>query len=147
MEYNLDNYLLRDIAAPPASDADKLEQYESQRGKAASILVRCMGQVNNNNTAGINQSNTAVQAVLKQPCSTGAQTAVFNRWSDRHCPTKAPAGGSDRPVRSAPGTGHTGPAGTGCTGPAGTGQTNLSNQLALALVGQCPSNHWSNMAV
>jgi hypothetical protein len=48
MEYNLDNYLLRDIAAPPASDADKLEQYESQRGKAASILVRCMGQVNNN---------------------------------------------------------------------------------------------------
>ncbi|PLW53680.1 hypothetical protein PCANC_04321 [Puccinia coronata f. sp. avenae] len=48
MEYNLDNYLLRDIAAPPASETDKLEQYESRRGKAAGILVRCMGQINNN---------------------------------------------------------------------------------------------------
>ncbi|PLW15085.1 hypothetical protein PCASD_21522 [Puccinia coronata f. sp. avenae] len=41
----------------------------------------------------------------------GAQTAVFDQWSDRHCPTKAPAGGSDRHVRSVPGTGCTGPAG------------------------------------
>ncbi|PLW27663.1 hypothetical protein PCANC_24145 [Puccinia coronata f. sp. avenae] len=65
--------------------------------------------------------------------------AVFDRWSDRHCPTKAPAGGSDRPVQSVPGT--------GCTGPAGTGRTNLSDQLALASVGQCPSDHRSNTAV
>ncbi|PLW54430.1 hypothetical protein PCANC_04786 [Puccinia coronata f. sp. avenae] len=71
--------------------------------------------------------------------SSGARTAVFDRWSDRHCPTEAPAGGSDRPVRSVPGT--------GCTGPAGTGRTNLSNQLALASVGQCPSDHRSNTAV
>ncbi|PLW46271.1 hypothetical protein PCASD_03737 [Puccinia coronata f. sp. avenae] len=71
--------------------------------------------------------------------SSGARTAVFDRWSDRHCPTKAPAGGSDRPVQSVPGTGR--------TGPAGTGRTNLSDQLALALVGQCPSNQRSNTAV
>ncbi|PLW09926.1 hypothetical protein PCANC_23803 [Puccinia coronata f. sp. avenae] len=71
--------------------------------------------------------------------SSGAQTAVFDRWSDRHCPTEAPAGGSDRPVRSVPGT--------GCTGPARTGRTNLSDQLALASVGQCPSDHRSNTAV
>ncbi|PLW38596.1 hypothetical protein PCANC_16527 [Puccinia coronata f. sp. avenae] len=64
---------------------------------------------------------------------------VFDWWSDRHCPTEAPAGGSDRPVRSVPGTGR--------TGPAGTGQTNLSDQLALASVGQCPSDHRSNTAV
>ncbi|KNZ44066.1 uncharacterized protein VP01_9539g1 [Puccinia sorghi] len=44
MEYNLDNFLLRDIAPPPSSDADKLEVFESRRGKAAGILVRCMGQ-------------------------------------------------------------------------------------------------------
>ncbi|PLW30095.1 hypothetical protein PCANC_23925 [Puccinia coronata f. sp. avenae] len=43
------------------------------------------------------------------------------------------------PVRSVPGTSR--------TGPAGTGRTNLSNQLALALVGQCPSDHQSNTAV
>ncbi|PLW21194.1 hypothetical protein PCANC_05449 [Puccinia coronata f. sp. avenae] len=79
--------------------------------------------------------------------SSGARTAVFDRWSDRHCPTKAPAGGSDRPVQSVPGTGRTGPAGTGRTGPAGTGRANLSDQLALALVGQCPSNQRSNTAV
>ena len=48
MEYNLDNYLLRDIAAPPGSDTNKLELYESKRRKAAGILVRCMVQVNNN---------------------------------------------------------------------------------------------------
>ena len=48
MEYNLNNYLLREIAAPPASDANKLELYESKQGKAAGILVRCMGQFNNN---------------------------------------------------------------------------------------------------
>ncbi|PLW10922.1 hypothetical protein PCASD_26722 [Puccinia coronata f. sp. avenae] len=79
---------------------------------------------------------------MKDPCwesSSGARTAVFNRWSDRHCPTKAPAAGSDRPVRSVPGT--------GCTGPAGTGRTNLSDPLALASVGQCPSDHRSNTAV
>ncbi|PLW13510.1 hypothetical protein PCASD_23942 [Puccinia coronata f. sp. avenae] len=68
----------------------------------------------------------------------GARTAVFDRWSDRHCLTKAPAGGSDRPVRSVPGTGR--------TGPAGTGRTNLSDQLALASVGQCPFDHRSNTA-
>ncbi|PLW18303.1 hypothetical protein PCANC_16412 [Puccinia coronata f. sp. avenae] len=54
-------------------------------------------------TAGINRSNTAVRAVLEQPCSTG--------------------------------------------GPAGTGRTNLSDQLALASVGQCLSDHRSNTAV
>ncbi|PLW33643.1 hypothetical protein PCASD_14969 [Puccinia coronata f. sp. avenae] len=54
-------------------------------------------------TAGINRSNTAVRAVLEQPCSTG--------------------------------------------GPARTGRTNLSDQLALASVGQCPSDHRSNTAV
>ncbi|PLW26738.1 hypothetical protein PCANC_26387 [Puccinia coronata f. sp. avenae] len=64
---------------------------------------------------------------------------MFDWWSDRHCPTEAPAGRSDRPVQSVPGTGR--------TGPAGTGRTNLSNQLALALVGQCPSDHRSNTAV
>ncbi|PLW31699.1 hypothetical protein PCANC_24841 [Puccinia coronata f. sp. avenae] len=32
--------------------------------------------------------------------SSGARTAVFDRWSDRHYPTKAPAGGSDMPVQS-----------------------------------------------
>ncbi|PLW22853.1 hypothetical protein PCANC_28686 [Puccinia coronata f. sp. avenae] len=69
----------------------------------------------------------------------GARTAVFDRWSDRHCPTKAPAAVLDRPVRSVPGTGR--------TGPAGTGRTNLSDQLALASVGQCPSDHGSNTAV
>ena len=98
-------------------------------------------------TAGINRSNTAVQAVLKQPCLTGGWTgtvqqvvrqALLNRWLDRHCPTEAPAGGLDRPIQSVPGT--------GCTGPAGTGWTNLSNQLALASVGQCPSNHRLNSA-
>ncbi|PLW29815.1 hypothetical protein PCASD_25487 [Puccinia coronata f. sp. avenae] len=80
-------------------------------------------------------------AVLLNPASasSGARTAVFDRWSDRHCPTEAPAAGSDRPVQSVPGTGR--------TGPAGTGRTNLSDQLALALVGQCPSNHRSNTAV
>jgi hypothetical protein len=36
-------------------------------------------------------------------------TAGINR-SNRHCLTKAPAGGSDRPVQSAPVTGRTGPA-------------------------------------
>ncbi|PLW54752.1 hypothetical protein PCANC_03723 [Puccinia coronata f. sp. avenae] len=55
------------------------------------------------------------------PSSRGARTAVFERWLDRHCQTKAPAGGSDRPVQSVPGTGR--------TGPAGTSRTNLSNQL------------------
>ncbi|PLW31077.1 hypothetical protein PCASD_13524 [Puccinia coronata f. sp. avenae] len=77
------------------------------------------------------QPEKTIRAVL--------EPAVFNRWSDRHCPTEAPAGGSDRPVRSVPGT--------GCTGPAGTGRTNLSDQLALASVGQCPSEHRSNTAV
>lgn len=48
MEYNLDNYLLRDLAAPPAAEADKLERFESRRAKAAGILVCCVGQVNNN---------------------------------------------------------------------------------------------------
>jgi hypothetical protein len=32
---------------------------------------------------------------------------VFNQWLDRHFPTKAPAGRSDRPVQSVPVTGHT----------------------------------------
>ncbi|KNZ63720.1 hypothetical protein VP01_110g9 [Puccinia sorghi] len=48
MEYNLDNFLLRDLAPPPPSEAEKLEVFESRRGKAAGILVRCMGQTNNN---------------------------------------------------------------------------------------------------
>jgi hypothetical protein len=48
MENNLDTYLLRDKAAPPAADAKKLEIYEYWRGKAAGILVQCMGQDNNN---------------------------------------------------------------------------------------------------
>ncbi|PLW44152.1 hypothetical protein PCASD_09566 [Puccinia coronata f. sp. avenae] len=47
---------------------------------------------------------------------------MFDRWLDRHCPTEAPAGGSDRPVQSVPETGR--------TGPAGTGQTNLSNHAS-----------------
>ncbi|KNZ62728.1 hypothetical protein VP01_1229g3 [Puccinia sorghi] len=42
MEYNLDNYLLRDLAAPPAAEADKLERFESRRAKAAGILVCCL---------------------------------------------------------------------------------------------------------
>ncbi|PLW57748.1 hypothetical protein PCANC_01424 [Puccinia coronata f. sp. avenae] len=71
--------------------------------------------------------------------SSGARTAVFDRWSDRHCLTEATAAGLDRPVRSVPGTGR--------TGPAGTGRTNLSDQLALASVGQCLSDHRSNTAV
>ncbi|PLW24155.1 hypothetical protein PCANC_28440 [Puccinia coronata f. sp. avenae] len=111
-------------------------------------LLENLSTTTRNNTAGINRSNTAVRAVLEQPCSTGGRTgtvrpvvgqALFDRWSDRHCPTKAPAARSDRPVQSVPGT--------GCTGPAGTGQTNLSDQLALASVGQCPSDHRSNTAV
>ena len=48
MEYNLDNFLLRDLAPPPAAEAEKLEIFESRRGKAAGILVCCMGQTNNN---------------------------------------------------------------------------------------------------
>ena len=48
MENNLETYLLREIAAPPAADAKKLEIYESLQGKEAGILVRCMGQDNNN---------------------------------------------------------------------------------------------------
>ncbi|KNZ49509.1 hypothetical protein VP01_496g8 [Puccinia sorghi] len=39
MEYNLDNYLLRDLAPPPAAEADKLEIFESRRSKAAGILL------------------------------------------------------------------------------------------------------------
>ncbi|PLW52301.1 hypothetical protein PCASD_00071 [Puccinia coronata f. sp. avenae] len=92
-------------------------------------------------------SNSIPSSFLRAPhaprvehgSSSGARTAVFDWWSDKHCPTKAPAGGSDRPVQSVPGTGR--------TGPAGTGRTNLSDQLALALVGQCPSGHRSNTAV
>jgi hypothetical protein len=48
MENNLDTYLLQDIAPPPATNAKKLEIYESWQRKAAGILVRCMGQDNNN---------------------------------------------------------------------------------------------------
>jgi hypothetical protein len=39
IENHLDNYLLRDIAAPLAADAHKLEVYESWQRKAAGILV------------------------------------------------------------------------------------------------------------
>lgn len=48
MEYNLDDFLLKDTAPPPAADVDKLEAFESRRKKAAGILTRCMGQTNNN---------------------------------------------------------------------------------------------------
>ncbi|PLW35761.1 hypothetical protein PCASD_20647 [Puccinia coronata f. sp. avenae] len=80
----------------------------------------------NSFTAGINRSNTAVRAVLEQPCSTGGRTGTVR---PKHLPAGR-TGLSDQFL-----------------GPARTGRTNLSNQLALALVGQCPSDHRSNTAV
>ncbi|PLW36901.1 hypothetical protein PCASD_10160 [Puccinia coronata f. sp. avenae] len=71
--------------------------------------------------------------------SSGARTAVFNRWSDGHCPTKARANWSDRFVRPVP------------AGPVrpfpGTDRTGLSDPAAGASVGQCLSDHRSNTAV
>ncbi|PLW34113.1 hypothetical protein PCANC_26813 [Puccinia coronata f. sp. avenae] len=86
----------------PAHGQKPSEFHQHGEGKPGPLL---QGQqyVVERTTAGINWSNTAVRAVLEQPCSTG--------------------------------------------GPAGTGRTNLSNQLALASVGQCPSDHRSNTAV
>ncbi|PLW09740.1 hypothetical protein PCANC_25019 [Puccinia coronata f. sp. avenae] len=90
-------------------------------------------------TAGINRLNTAVRAVLEQPCLTGGRTGtvrpvVGQALSDRSTCRRV---GQACPISSW----------TGCTGPAGTGRTNLSDQLALASVGQCPSKHRSNTAV
>ncbi|PLW05714.1 hypothetical protein PCASD_26118 [Puccinia coronata f. sp. avenae] len=44
-------------------------------------------------TAGINRSNTAAQAVLKQPCSTGG-------WTDTVQPKREPTGRTDLSDRS-----------------------------------------------
>ncbi|PLW21725.1 hypothetical protein PCANC_02871 [Puccinia coronata f. sp. avenae] len=69
----------------------------------------------------------------------GARTAVFDRWSDRHCPTKARANWLDRFVQPVP---------AGPVRPVpGTDRTGLSNPAAGALVGQCLSDHRSNTAV
>ncbi|PLW27818.1 hypothetical protein PCASD_20432 [Puccinia coronata f. sp. avenae] len=61
----------------------------------------------------------AFRIISSNSILSSAQTAMFDRWLDRHCPTKAPSGKSDRPVQAVPGTSR--------TGPAGTGWTNLSN--------------------
>ncbi|PLW28461.1 hypothetical protein PCANC_24354 [Puccinia coronata f. sp. avenae] len=127
-----------------------------------STFLAPWGVITKANTAGINRSNTAVRAVLEQPCSTGGRTGTVRPkhlpagrtgLSDQFlgpvaqdqpgpvgqiCPTSWLLLWSDRPVRSVPGTGR--------TGPAGTGRTNLSDQLALASVGQCLSDHRSNSA-
>ncbi|PLW25795.1 hypothetical protein PCANC_28553 [Puccinia coronata f. sp. avenae] len=72
-------------------------------------------------------------------CSSGAQTAVFDRWSDGHCPTEARANWSDRFVRPVP---------AGPVQPVpGTDRTGLSDPPAGALVRQCLSDHRSNTAV
>ncbi|PLW30098.1 hypothetical protein PCASD_16724 [Puccinia coronata f. sp. avenae] len=72
-------------------------------------------------------------------CSSGAQTAVFNRWSDGHCLTEARANWSDRFVQLVP---------AGPVRPVpGTDRTGLSDPAAGASVGQCLSNHRSNTAV
>ncbi|PLW33667.1 hypothetical protein PCANC_23083 [Puccinia coronata f. sp. avenae] len=84
---------------PPSRQSTRIITPIQQECKTSGTCLRLI----HSGTAGINQSNTAVRAVLKQPCLTG--------------------------------------------GPAGTGRTNLSDQLALALVGQCPSDHRSNTAV
>ncbi|KNZ60256.1 hypothetical protein VP01_1587g5 [Puccinia sorghi] len=55
MEYNIDNYLLKDLAKPPVAEAEKLKLHESQRKKVAGILTCCMGQINNNQF--VNDSN------------------------------------------------------------------------------------------
>jgi hypothetical protein len=82
-------------------------------------------------TAGINQSNTAVWAVLKQPCLTGGQTGTIQ-------PKHQPTGWTDffnqflaglvQPVT-------------------GTDWTGLFNPLAGALVRQCLSNRCLNSRV
>ncbi|PLW16941.1 hypothetical protein PCANC_13934 [Puccinia coronata f. sp. avenae] len=63
-----------------------------------------------------------------------AKASRMQLWKLRHGPIKAPAGGSDRPVQSVRGTGH--------TGPAGTGRTNLSDHAAVPLPD--PSSHGFN---
>ncbi|PLW09688.1 hypothetical protein PCASD_24517 [Puccinia coronata f. sp. avenae] len=72
------------------------------------------------------------ELLLKQPFN-------YMYFEQRALSDRSTCRRSDRPVRSVPGT--------GCTGPAGTVRTNLSDQLALALVGQCLSDHRSNTAV
>ncbi|PLW55556.1 hypothetical protein PCANC_02164 [Puccinia coronata f. sp. avenae] len=68
-----------------------------------------------------------------------ARTAVFDRWSDGHCPTEARANWSDRFVRPVP---------AGPVQPVpGTDRTGLSDPPAGASVGQCLSDHRSNTAV
>ncbi|PLW12957.1 hypothetical protein PCANC_17808 [Puccinia coronata f. sp. avenae] len=74
-----------------------------------------------------------------QPYSSSARTAVFDRWSDGHCPTEARANWSDRFVRPVP---------AGPVRPVpGTDRTGLSDPPAGASVGQCLSDHQSNTAV
>ncbi|PLW55656.1 hypothetical protein PCANC_04614 [Puccinia coronata f. sp. avenae] len=71
--------------------------------------------------------------------SSSAQTAVFDRWPDGHCPTEARANWLDRfvrPVLAAP-----------VQPVPGTDRTGLSNPPAGASVGQCLSDHQSNTAV
>ncbi|PLW28687.1 hypothetical protein PCANC_23487 [Puccinia coronata f. sp. avenae] len=71
--------------------------------------------------------------------SSSARTAVFARWSDGHCPTKARANWSDRFVR---------PVLAGPVQPVPrTDWTGLSDLPAGALVGKCLSNHRLNTAV
>ncbi|PLW23835.1 hypothetical protein PCASD_10624 [Puccinia coronata f. sp. avenae] len=71
--------------------------------------------------------------------SSSARTAVFDRWSDGHCPTEARANWSDRFVRPVP---------AGPVRPVpGTDRTGLSDPPAGASVGQCLSDHQSNTAV
>ncbi|KNZ56314.1 uncharacterized protein VP01_2436g4 [Puccinia sorghi] len=66
MEYNLDNFLLRDIEPPPSSEADKLELYESWCGKAAGVLVHFMGQLWTLLTNHYNSKAAANQAKVYQ---------------------------------------------------------------------------------
>ncbi|PLW44938.1 hypothetical protein PCANC_13494 [Puccinia coronata f. sp. avenae] len=100
-------------------------------------------QVEGELTTGTLPSNpisiNCTQPGFEHGCSSGAQTAVFDRWSDGHCPTKARANWLDRFVQPVP---------AGPVQPVpGTDRTGLSDPPAGALVGQCLSNYRSNTAV
>ncbi|PLW37711.1 hypothetical protein PCANC_17158 [Puccinia coronata f. sp. avenae] len=82
-------------------------------------------------TAGIDWSNTAGQAVLKQPCLTGDRTGTVR-------PKPVPAGRTGLSVRFLAGTGHHQP---------GTDWADPFDRPAQACVGPCLSNHRSNTAV
>ncbi|PLW30014.1 hypothetical protein PCASD_15767 [Puccinia coronata f. sp. avenae] len=102
------------------------------------------GAINSWTTLGKHKSQSLFYDInsfeLEQPgYSSGARTAVFDRWSDGHCPTEARANWSDRFVRPVP---------AGPVRPVpGTDRTGLSDPPAGALVGQCLSGHQSNTAV